>query len=387
MLIVDPESLRASIASRIQEILRAERIAILQRDESKGRYGAVYVSGLKKESTSSIQVPMQGRLARWLRINGTCMVLEQTPGMLEYLGDEERELMERMGFQICVPLTSLDRLSGIVLLGEPVDRAGIGRDQMELLLLLASQAGLALENAGLYEEQRKRLRRMHQAERLATAGRLAAGVAHEIRNPLAAIRSTMQYIHDGLDSKDPKRDLARELLSEVDRIDRTVNDLLHLARTKELRLEPIDLREPLEQSLKLVVNEAKNAGVSLNKLLPMSPLPIMGAPDQLKEVFINLLLNAIQAMPEGGSLRVEARSIPNGLLSNGQAETKVIDSGKGIEPGHLEHVFDPFFTTKSGGTGLGLATCHGIVQAHQGEIELHSQPGQGTKAIVRFPLR
>ena len=388
LLIVDPQSLHASIASRMREIYEAQRVVVFQRNTSGKEYQATYSDGLSSEEQQVVSRLQRGHLARWLQVNETCLIIPQAPGVFEYLSPPEQELLQRLDVQICVPLISLNRLNGFVLLSAPPDNSRIRPRQIELLLLLAGQAALALENATLYIAQRERLRRLHRAERLATAGHLAAGVAHEIRNPLTSIRSTMQYIQQAFPEEDDRCELIGGLLAEVDRIDRTVYHLMNLARPRHFQPQQIDLGDLLEQSLVLVTAQARRDDVQIERRFSSQDFSIQADPDQVKEVFINLFLNALQAMPEGGKLDVIAHpwTAPDAPSNGAWVEIRILDTGTGIAPDHLDSVFNPFFTTKQSGTGLGLAICHSIVQLHDGQLELCNNSDRGACAAVRFPL-
>jgi signal transduction histidine kinase len=260
--------------------------------------------------------------------------------------------------------------------------------EIELLQLLAGQAGLAFENSYLYHEQRDRLRRIYRAERLAAAGQLAAGVAHEIRNPLTAIRSTVQYVLQDYADSNPKKALIRELLAEVDRIDRTVNGLLSLTRVKEFVPESVDVLDILEQSLVLVSAQAQRQRVRVERQHSSQGMRVMGDGGELKQVFLNLLLNVLQAMPDGGLLRSGAEEWRSGMgaAAGRWVQIRISDTGVGIPADQLDKIFDPFFTTKREGTGLGLSVCHGIIHLHEGEIDVQSEAGKGTTVSVRLPL-
>jgi signal transduction histidine kinase len=387
-LIVDREALEASVAARIRELFDPERLIVLEPDRVTGSFLPGFSFGLDKADLEALQVPARGKLARWLSANETCLILDRQPGVHEYLDPAERDLLDRLRLNLCVPMISLNRLTGILLLGS--DRPGwtIGRNDVELLNLLASQASLAFENAALYRAQRERLDRLYRAERLAAVGQLAAGVAHEIRNPLTAIRSTMQYLLRGLDPAEPKYQLVEELLSEVDRINGTVGGLLSLSRSGEIRKAEIDLLEPLGSALQLVQARAAEQGVEIRSALGRDPLRVLGDSGQLKQVFLNLVLNGVQSMEGGGLISVAVSPwIPqSGAHDARWVEIRIEDSGQGIPPDELRRVFDPFYTTKREGTGLGLAICHGIVEQHEGEIQLDSEVGRGTTVSVRFPL-
>ncbi len=387
LLIVDPEALQASMASRLAELFGPDRIVIFQLDPERGTFSVTFGSGIAGEEWHGPPLRQRGRLARWLLVNETCLLLSGTPGVSDYLDSQEQALLDHMGVRICIPLITLNRLTGIIALGSNRPDWELTPADIELLQLLAGQAALAFENAYLYREQRDRLRRIYRAERLATAGQLAAGVAHEIRNPLTAIRSTVQYVSRDYAEDSPKRLLLQELLAEVDRIDGTVNGLLSLTRVKEFVPELVDLLDILEQSLVLVSAQAQRQGVVINRRHTSRALRVMGDGAELKQVFLNLLLNALQAMPEGGLLESLAEEWKPGMGSVERwARVCISDSGVGIPRSDLDKIFDPFFTTKREGTGLGLSVCHGILHRHEGEIDVESEAGKGTRVSVRLPL-
>ncbi len=388
-LIVDREALEASVAARIRELFNPDRLIVLEPDRAASHFLPGFSFGLEPGELEGLQVPARGKLARWLSANETCLVLDRQPGVHEYLDPVERDLFDRLRLNLCVPMVSLNRLTGILLMGSDRPGWGIGRSDVELLNLLASQASLAFENAALYRAQRERLDRLYRAERLAAVGQLAAGVAHEIRNPLTAIRSTMQYLLSGLDRAEPRYQLVEELLSEVDRINGTVGGLLSLSRSGEIHRVKIDLLEPLASAVQLVRARAAEQSVEVRSALGQGRLPILGDAGQLKQVFLNLLINALQSMPQGGHVSVAvAPARVQGSRGGGGpwVEVRIEDTGPGIPADQLRKVFDPFYTTKGEGTGLGLAICHGIMEQHEGEILLESEIGAGTTASIRLPL-
>jgi two-component system, NtrC family, sensor kinase len=387
-LIVDRGALEASVAARIKELFDPDRLVLLGVVPGTELLAPGFASGLAAAELAGVQLSTQGRLARWLSVNETCLELHHQPEVLAYLDECERELLTALRMSACAPLISRNRLIGLILLGS--DRRGwqLGRSEIELLTLFASQASLAFENADLYRAQEERLDRLHRAERLAAVGQLAGGVAHEIRNPLTAIRSTLQYLLQGFPAGEPKHELIREVLGEVDRINGTISGLLSLGRTGESSLVPLDLLEPLTRAQQLVGDHAREHGVRVEiASCPPELRRIRGDADQLRQVFVNLLLNAVQAMREGGEVWVtlDPAAFPAVPVLRPWIEVRIVDQGPGIPPDALGRVFEPFFTTKREGTGLGLAICHSIVEQHRGEIRLESAAGTGTTVTVRFP--
>jgi signal transduction histidine kinase len=386
-LIVDRDALEASVAARIRELFNPGRMVVLEPDPATASFLPGFSFGLQEGDLAGLRLAARGKLARWLAVNETCLLLDRQPGVHEYLDPAERDLLDGLRLNVCVPMVSLNRLTGILLLGSERPGWTLRRADAELLDLLASQASLAFENAALYRAQRERLDRLYRAERLAAVGQLAAGVAHEIRNPLTAIRSTMQYLLRGLDPGEPRHQLVAELLSEVDRINGTVGGLLSLSRSGEIRRSEIDLREPLGKAVQLVQARAAEEGVTIDSDLGRHELRVLGDLGALQQVFLNLLLNAVQSMPGGGRISVAVAPWPalRGADNPRWAEVRIADTGPGIPPDQLRRVFDPFYTTKRDGTGLGLAICHGLIEQHEGEIRMESEEGSGTTVSVRLP--
>ena len=386
-LIVDREALESSVATRLKEIFDPDRLAILRLDPRDAHYRVSFSSGLANANLSAMRIPAQGRLARWFTVNETCLSLPRESGVLRYLDESEREVLTALEVQLCAPLMSRSHVTGMVLLGSDREHHFAARQDAELLRALTEQASLAFQNATLYHEQQERLERLHRADRLAAIGQLAAGVAHEVRNPLTSIRSTIQYLGRSFGDGDPKQELAQELLEEVDRINSTISELLNLTRASELVPSEVDLVELMEQTVRLIDIQARKQSVEIK--LDYSPRKLLVHADgsQLKQVFLNLILNALQAMPKGG--RIALTATLERLLSGAREEpfvhVRVTDNGPGIPAERLERVFDPFFTTKQEGTGLGLLICQNIVERHKGELEMRSVEGEGTEVSIFLP--
>ena len=389
LLIADPESLQASIAARFKELLGCDRVILFQLEPGRPMFAPRFSIGTPFGELSGVQLRRRGPLAKWLLVNETCLAVSHNRGAYEYLGEAEREILTRFGIQVCAPLVSMNRLIGIVMIGSDKLNWLIAEKDIDLIMSMASQFALALENSTFYRQQRERLGKLHRTENLAAAGQLAAGIAHEIRNPLTAIRSTIQYVLPDYQESDAKSELLRELLREVDRIDGTLDGLLTLTRTCEFDPEPVDIGEIMEHSLLLVRQQARRKNVNIEcRHQGDGRLRIRGVANELKQVFINLLLNALAAIPQDGSIKCacSARGADNDGGMERWAQVSIEDSGCGILPELMDKIFDPFFTTKRDGTGLGLAVCHGVIQRHEGEIDLRSEPGKGTTAVIRLPL-
>ncbi|RKY57257.1 MAG: hypothetical protein DRP95_07200 [Candidatus Latescibacterota bacterium] len=381
-LIVDPQQLQAAVLGRIGELFGADGVVLFLRDPEGGRFTFRGQVGYEGFSLEEVAFEERGRLAGWLMTNQAVLSVGRDREVVEYLLEHERGVLERLGVDFCLPFGAMNRLVGIALV--KAGDMGLPKD-LGFLRALSLQVGLALENALLYEQQKLRLRRLYRAERLATVGQLAAGVAHEVRNPLAIISSTVQYLIGEFPPGHRKREMAEGLLEEVDRIDQIVEGLLSFARPAEPKKERVSIRELLEQTLLLARTAAGKAGVEVETDFPLGDDRMDLDPSQMKQVFLNVVVNAIQAMPQGGKLRIRLSRIEGGLLSGGHRfRIEFVDTGVGMSPEQLERAFDPFYTTKPDGTGLGLPISYSIVKSHGGEMDIESRPGKGT--TVRIEL-
>jgi signal transduction histidine kinase len=236
-------------------------------------------------------------------------------------------------------------------------------------------------------------RELEQANRLASAGEMAASIAHEIRNPLAGVLGALQVIEEGLADKDPSKEVVGEMIVQLERMNQTLSDLLSYARPTLPVFEQINLNAIIIRTLSLLASRGNQKNVRIYRHLDLSLPPIGADQKLLQQLFWNIILNAIQAEDSGGDVTVMT-SLNNGLdpssssgsTENGHVRIQVQDTGKGISPENLTRVFNPFFTTKEQGTGFGLAISKRIVDQHNGRISIESEVGKGTSIIVRLPI-
>jgi two-component system nitrogen regulation sensor histidine kinase GlnL len=235
---------------------------------------------------------------------------------------------------------------------------------------------------------------VRRGETLAAAGRMAVGLAHEIRNPLGAIRGAVQLLGRELGPASPLQEYTAVLFTEVDRVNRIIEMLLDLGRPVSVRPVPLNLHQLLERVALLSEETARERRVTLVRRYDPSLPPILGDEDRLAQVFHNLVRNAIEAMAGGGHVMLATRVSSNPLfgkmdLGAGQksmVEAQVIDEGAGIPAAVRARVFDPFFTTKERGLGLGLAICHQVLEQHRGAIQIDSTEGRGTTVTCFLPI-
>ena len=235
---------------------------------------------------------------------------------------------------------------------------------------------------------------VRRGETLAAAGRMAVGLAHEIRNPLGAIRGAVQLLGRELGAS-PLSEYTTVLLTEVDRVNRIIETLLDLARPVTIRPVPVNLHQLLERVALLTEESARERRVAIVRRYDPSLPPILGDEDRLVQVFHNLVRNAIEAMAaDGGELTLATRVSMNPLfgkvdMGSGQrsmVEVQVLDEGSGIPAAARARIFDPFFTTKERGLGLGLAICHQVMEQHHGAIQIDSVEGHGTTVTCFLPI-
>ncbi|MFO8032180.1 MAG: ATP-binding protein [Desulfohalobiaceae bacterium] len=222
--------------------------------------------------------------------------------------------------------------------------------------------------------------KVKRQEKLAAIGHLAAGIAHEIRNPLSSIKGLATYFLGMSQEKSQEQSAARTMIQEVDRLNRVVTELLEFARPSELQLEQCEVNQLVRHSLGLVRRDAESKQVGIRFEPQQDQLWAYWDQDRLNQALLNLYLNAIQAMQEGGELLVQTGK------QEGQIRISVSDTGAGIAQSELERIFDPYYTSKKSGTGLGLAVVDKIIQAHQGRIKVQSAPGQGSTFVLLLPV-
>jgi two-component system sensor histidine kinase HydH len=228
-------------------------------------------------------------------------------------------------------------------------------------------------------EIRRLQEQVRRNERLTALGNLAAGVAHEIRNPLSSIKGFATYLAGKVQGQD--QEAARAMIQETDRLNRVVSELLEFARPGEMKLRDEDLAQVVERALRLVRADVTAKGVAVSFELDGALPRVSLDPERFTQALLNLFLNAVQAMDQGGTLRISATAEPEA----GGVALRIADTGHGMAKELVPDIFNPYFTTKSSGTGLGLAIVHRIIEAHGGEIKVESVVGQGTVFTLLLP--
>jgi two-component system, NtrC family, sensor kinase len=249
---------------------------------------------------------------------------------------------------------------------------------------LVSKSGERIGRLLLLDDitQRERMEeQMTQTEKLTSLGLLAAGVAHEVNTPLAVISNYIQMLAKQMPDGDPRQSIIEKIVKQTFRASEIVNNLLNFSRTGAAEASDVDVNHVVEETLSLVAHPLRTSQIQIVKQLATGLPPVRGSANKLQQVFLNLFLNARDAMPGGGMLEIRTAA------HNGSVEIEVVDTGAGIAREHIHRIFDPFFTTKAAGrgTGLGLSVSYGIIKEHAGKIDVRSTPGKGTSFHVEFP--
>jgi len=291
---------------------------------------------------------------------------------------------------LCVPLKAKNRLIGVLELLNKRDATDFDQEDLYIVSILANQIGIALDNARLYQKLQEKLlvtveelkftqSKLFQTERLAALGKLAQGVAHEVRNPVAIIGGMAHLLEKKIPAADPGQDLLREITAAALRLERMVKEIESFARLPAPYLVSTDISRVIHASLAEFNEPLACGGISVEVQIPPELPPVPLDAYLLGQVFHHLLENALEAMPSGGkltlTLALEAKSI----------RITIQDTGPGITAEILPLVFDPFFSTKPQGTGMGLTIAHRIMSEHKGEVRLCSTPEVGTSVDLRLP--
>jgi signal transduction histidine kinase len=358
----------------IQETFHLDRILFYLLDE-RGEFRPVHGPFPEKEKKYSPESPWVNHLASIKRAVDLRHLLEKEGNI------EEVEEMIEEGWLVGVPIFLKERIQGFLLLGEKKSQKEFTTEELELLEAFSNQVALGISRALIYRDMSLKDREIMQAEKMVAIGELASGIAHEIRNPLGIITASAETLRKYKDEKIQK-EMTDYILEESQRINQLINQFLDLARPKERKWERCDLREILEKTLLLLSPQAHRLGVKVEREVPKDPLFLMIDPDQIRQAFMNIGVNALEAMPEGGTLRIK-------IWENGKGKVLIqfSDTGKGIPKEIRGRIFDPFFTTKERGTGLGLPIAQRIVTEHGGEIHVEGGEKGGTTFTISLPIR
>jgi signal transduction histidine kinase len=390
--LTNPSIIAERILSELATVAQCEEGSLYLVDRERELYRRLTTQGAIHPVSAPPTIPFPHPLVRHLaevqHISGKT-TLDRTASRTPAREDISSAL-DSLSANLAIPLVNKGRLVAFALLSLPTDIHRPDADSLELLTAIAQNAANALDFILVYEDLRQSQTLMRRTDRLRSLEIIAGGFAHEIRNPLTSIKTFIQLAPERKDDAEFIRDFSRVVLDDVHRIERLIQEILDYARYMEPKLTEEDLNDIVSSCLYFIEVKADSRGIKIEKELASELPRVMLDRQQIKQVLLNLLLNAMDAMGErGGLLRVKTDKL---MKSDGQnwVQIHIEDTGHGISAANLDHIFDPFFTTKhtSGeneGTGLGLTIAHQIVQEHRGEIQVQSTEGVGTTFRIDLP--
>ena len=380
---LDMNQILANAMTGVSEIANVEAGVLVLIDPQSGeRVVSQRVAGRVESNpdASAIQLDIVDHVMK----SGQPLVINNLPGDHRFW----RQLDSEVHSALCVPLVVKDGVVGAI---EVVNKrkSQFTKNDLALFLSIASSVAAAIENSWLYneladfaQELERSQAQLIQAEKMAAVGRLAASIAHEINNPLQAIHNSLHLTLRPTLSEEKKARYLAMAQEEVGRLIDIVRRLLEFYRPSRGRKTITDINHVIDNVLALTNKRLEHGRISVKtQLAPDLPL-LRVVPDQLAQVFLNIVINAVEAMPDGGLLTIRAAKTRDGK----SVYVTFTDNGPGIDEQTKTSIFEPFFTTKHTGTGLGLAISYGIVERHGGQIEVKSKPGAGSTFSVRLPL-
>ena len=373
--IADLDELLDQVLTSIVNVIHIKNASVYILDKRGGKYFARRTLGINAKKA----IPDNDQIIRPLQLKKEAIIYD---GSLKDNEDIERFMKETKA-AIIFPIITKDELVGFLCLGEKLSGEVYSDEDIDLLSTLCNQIGVSIENAMLYEDALEAQKKLYQADKLATVGALAAGLAHEIKNPIAAIKGFSQVIDKAVIDKDSEaiKDFQEVVPRQLDRINEIVEKLLTLSKPPKMEKKQVDVNLLIADIVRLVEKQAMKQHVEIVKCFGELP-QTLADPEQLTQAFLNLILNAIQSMPDGGQVEIRTR-----IAGPDKIELEFIDNGAGIPKEKLPKIFDPFFTTKTGGSGLGLSVTRQIVIGHHGTIDVESETGKGTKFKLAIPVK
>jgi signal transduction histidine kinase/CheY-like chemotaxis protein len=384
---LDPDQVLRLAMSEARTMLDAEATAIFLFDHASDELRLAASAEASAALPIGTRAPADAGIIGWVMQNAQPATVSDIQTDPRCSGDQVSALAgPETRSLLVVPLTYRGNTIGAI---AAVNKSGGGFDahDQELLNTLSGSTAIAIENARLYQAERELRKLVEQSqmqlvqtEKLAATGRLAASLAHEINNPLQANHNSLQLMLSFQLEAQERQEYLKIADEEIERLMNLVASILEFARPPQREMRATNLNDVVERVLTLTAKYLQHRRVAIKRILTPDLPSVVVAPDELEQVFINLVLNAVDAMPEGGTLHVASRQGEGGRLA-----VAFSDTGHGIAPEDLERVFEPFFSTREDGTGLGLTVSHNVIERHGGEIAVESTPGQGTTFTVWLP--
>jgi two-component system nitrogen regulation sensor histidine kinase GlnL len=373
-----------TVATTIHSNMQLRRVLIFLQDPLTDEFRLQAQSGLDTQSLSDgMTLTNHNPSVRWLREHKDALVQDEVARMLSPSAWKElANEFSHFGVSLYVPMLLEERLVGVIALGEKLNREMFYASDLHLLTTLATEVALGVRYRRMEEQA------VHQ-NKLISLGTIAAGIAHEIRNPLASIRTFAQLLPTNSDDPDFKNSFGKRVIQDVDRITKVIQSMLSFARPGTVNFADHAASELVEEALTLVQSRLKNKNITVTRLF--HELPVLRVDkQQIIQVLLNLLNNAVDALPPEGQIRITT-GVHRVEGTKGQSGPRfgvieVADNGPGIPVAARSRLFDPFFTTKKEGTGLGLSISQKIIRDHNGLITVSSIEGRGTSFQVHLPI-
>ncbi len=385
---LDRGALISKVAARAEDLVRAGTTAVSVVDSSDRMLKYMGVYGNKAKAIKEQELPIEaGGIYNWLASYGTPLLISDAQADFRL----DSALMKSLGIKsvMAVPLWSSSTMIGLLTAINKKGGARFDKHDLRLFTVFSNLASAALQNASLYSDLKNKMDELKTAQeqlvrstRMAAIGELSANVAHEINNPLTSVLGYTTHLLKTPDMPDSAHKILGMMEQETLRVRKIIRNLLDFARQRPAWMHPEDISIPLRETVALIQGIADTSSVAIRDEFSAESFFVNMDHNEIKQVFINIASNALQAMPQGGELRI-------GLSAAGENDVvaEFSDTGVGIAPEHLHRIFEPFFSTKDNGdgTGLGLSISYRIIQNHGGRIEAESTVGKGTTLRVFLP--
>lgn len=385
-LIVDLDQLLRFVFYQTCNIMQVHHAALLVAHSESNCLKVTLHKGFPDDSVNNVEFKYSDIFSLWQQPPGQPLALEEISDRREFreLPSDTTTNLAKFKATLLVPLAVKGELVGVLTLGEKLSGDIYSAMDREWLSTLAGRAALAIQNARLVESIARAKEKLFHAEKLASLGQLASGVAHEIRNPLSAIKMNLQSLSREVEATPLTTKRFEIALSEVNRLERLVQDMLTFARPAPLKLKHVNVQPILNNTLKVLEEEIGRKNISVRKRFFQNLPAITADEDKLTQIFLNICLNAVQALRDGGEIELTT----DVTTKDGRTMLKVAisDNGTGIPDEEIKDIFNPFFTTRADGTGLGLTNALKFVEQHEGTIEVVSKEGQGSVFSIFLPI-
>jgi signal transduction histidine kinase len=381
--VLDLKALLQTFIGALYSQIKVEKVAIFQiRGKRTKKFELVCWRDNTKPPERSF-IEGNSKIAEQFKEDTTTISIEK---LLRATNNKyEKIFLEDFDPGFAVPLFGRSELNGILFVGPKADHSGFSKEDEEFLSILSGQIAVAMENARLYEAEKRAIAELQSTqeqlvhtERLAALGEMSAKIAHEINNPLGIIKNYLMLIGKARQDTAQSHKYLEIVGSEIERITGIVRELLHFHKPQSIDFQKINVLNVLENVLAFLNPQLERSNIKLEKRFAPDCPEVEASAEGLKQVFINVILNAVDAMPDGGTIEVIASK------HQGDLRIQIKDNGPGVSDEMLPRIFEPFFTTKEEGkgTGLGLSVCYGIIKKHQGVIDFKNLESGGCIEII-----